>query len=65
MGASPPNKQTGVKLSEQISRLLAGLEAMHDEVGPLAEELIALLRDSAAAPHSEQHKPADRTGRKH
>jgi hypothetical protein len=65
VGVSPRSKQTGVNLSEEVSRLLAGLETMHDEVGPLAEELITLLRDSSATPHSGKYERTDHTGHKH
>lgn len=36
--------------TDEATRLLEGLEIMRDELGPLAEELIALLRENGVTP---------------
>lgn len=60
------NPITKIKTVE-ATRLLEGLEIMRDELGPLAEELIALLRENGVTPdlnHS-QRDPHGHAGRKH
>ncbi|GEM_PF-4019732 len=37
-------------LGSEIDQLVAGLERLRPEIGPLAEELIRLLRGDEAAP---------------
>lgn len=53
--------------TDEAKRLLEGLEIMRDELGPLAEELIELLRESGVAPdlNHDQHNPNGYAGRKH
>lgn len=53
--------------SDEATRLLERLEIMRDELGPLAEELIELLRENGATPDSnhDQHNPNGYAGRKH
>jgi hypothetical protein len=53
--------------SDEATRLLERLEIMRDELGPLAEELIELLRENGATPDSnhDQRDPYGYAGRKH
>ena len=50
---------------DETTRLLKGLEGMRDELGPLAEELIDLLRDSGASSAESVHPMPGRTDYKH
>ena len=52
---------------DEATRLLQGLEIMRDELGPLAEELIALLRANGVIPDSDhdQRDPYGYAGHKH
>lgn len=53
--------------TDEATRLLEGLEIMRDELGPLAEELIELLRENGVTPDSnhDQHNPYGYAGLKH
>lgn len=53
--------------ADEATRLLQGLEIMRDELGSLAEELIALLRENGVTPDTDhdQRDPYGYAGRKH
>lgn len=52
---------------DEATRILERLEIMRDELGPLAEELIELLRENGATPdpNHDQHNPDGYAGRNH
>ena len=50
---------------DETTRLLKGLEGMRDELGPLAEELIDLLRDGSTSTSQTARPAPGRTGHKH
>jgi len=53
--------------TDEATRLLERLEIMRDELGPLAEELIELLRENGVTPGSnyDQRDPYGHAGLKH
>jgi hypothetical protein len=51
--------------TDEASRLLDGLEIMRDDLGTLAEELIALLRENGVTPSRNTVSPHTRSGAKH
>ena len=52
MEPDPDNTQIGLS-TNQAALLLEGLEALRDELGPVGEDLITLLRDAGVSTLSE------------